>query len=419
MNKSAKLLVFLALAGIIFTGCVKQEFDQPEKQNIPEGTKITIAELRQMAIDSVTNVPGATKYRFEEDYSLYATVTMDEARSANLYKSVYVQDGTGAINLQLLYSGSLYEGDSIRIQLKGLSLLPYNGALQIDSVDIEKNIVKLATKRTVEPVSVSITDIMTGAYEATLVKIENVQFVEGEIGQTWAAFEVNTNRTIEDCDGQTIIVRTSGWSNFYGDTLPSGNGSMVAVASVYGSDLQVYVRSLEEVNMTANRCGESAGTTYLSKDFADNNVTSGGWVTKNVTGAVNWYIYEAAGDPCGAIKNYISGANQACETWLISPAVDLTSATNPYFKFRNACSYSGAEMEVFVSTNYDGTSAPSTATWTPLSYVLSAGFFAWADSGNIDFNAYKTSNVRVAFKYTGSSTDGRTWEVDDIKIKGE
>jgi len=73
-------------------------------------------------------------------------------------------------------------------------------------------------------------------------------------------------------------------------------------------------------------------------------------------------------------------------------------------------------MEVLVSTDYDGISAPSTATWTTLGVNLSAGSFAWVNGGPVSLNSFLTTNVYIAFKYTGTSTSGKTWEVDDIII---
>jgi hypothetical protein len=69
---------------------------------------------------------------------------MDD-KSGNIYKSAYVQDVSRGINLHLMSSGGLYVGDSIRIKLKGLVLSEYAGMMQIDSVKVVDNIVKLAT----------------------------------------------------------------------------------------------------------------------------------------------------------------------------------------------------------------------------------------------------------------------------------
>ncbi|OFY34127.1 MAG: hypothetical protein A2W91_06555 [Bacteroidetes bacterium GWF2_38_335] len=155
---------------------------------------------------------------------------------------------------------------------------------------------------------------------------------------------------------------------------------------------------------------------YLSKDFDDSNITSGGWTTQNVVGAINWTIYTGGSTPCASIKNYVDPDNFLCETWLISPAVNLSSTTQPTLTFKNACNYTGDVLTAYVSTNYTGSGAPSAATWTQLTFSLSGGGFAWTNSGDVDLSAYKTTGVYIAFKYTGSATDGKTWEVDDILI---
>lgn len=68
-------------------------------------------------------------------YKIHTVVTADE-RSGNLYKNVFVQDSTGATNLRQLNSGGLYQGDYVRIYLKGTFMNMYNGMLQIDSVNV-------------------------------------------------------------------------------------------------------------------------------------------------------------------------------------------------------------------------------------------------------------------------------------------
>ncbi len=418
MKTASKYFLIFGLFALIFGSCVKQEFDEPEKTNVPVGTVLTIGDLRQMVIDSIQNVVGATNYRFTSDYTVYATVTMDENRAGNLYKSAYIQDSTGAINLQFLNSGSLYEGDSIRLNLKGKLLLEYNGAYQIDSIDIEKDIVKIATNKSVTPKTVTIADLMTGAYEAQLIKLEDVQFILGDLGKTYADFESNTNRTIEDCDENQVLVRTSGWATFYSETLPSGKGSVIAVASVYGSDIQLYIRSTDEVSMDSARCGGGSGIVYLNKDYTDANVFSGGWIQKQVVGTISWSIYGST-NPAASISNYTGGSNQACENWLISPVINLASATTPILSFRNCSGYTGDDLTVWVSTNYDGTSAPSSATWTQLSFTLAVAdpYWSWTDSGPVNLTPYKNATTYIAFKYTGTSSNGKTWEIDDIIVQ--
>ena len=44
-----------------------------------------------------------------------------------------------------------------------------------------------------------------------------------------------------DCNGNTVSVRTSGYANFADDTLPSGNGSIVGIFTIYNSEKQFEV----------------------------------------------------------------------------------------------------------------------------------------------------------------------------------
>ena len=40
----------------------------------------------------------------------------------------------------------------------------------------------------------------------------------------------------------------------------------------------------------------------------------------------------------------------------------------------------------------------------------------WTNSGNVNLSAYIGSNVHIAYKYTGTNSDGKNYELDDIKI---
>ena len=166
--------------------------------------------------------------------------------------------------------------------------------------------------------------------------------------------------------------------------------------------------------------------TYLAKDFDDNSATSGGWTinepTPATTSSLTWTTSTAGGAPnaYGMMKNYNGTGNEAVESWLISPSVDLSTSTTPLLSFKSAVAYDGDALEVLVSINYDGTSDPSSqGSWSALNPAMplnSGTWFEWVSSGNVDLSAYNTAGVYIAFKYTGTATDGSTWEVDDILV---
>ena len=413
MTITKKITGLLLLAGItLFSVSCKKDFDTPPIKTIPQGSKITVADLKAM-------YQGAP-LKITDELSMFAVVTMDE-QSGNIYKEAYIQDETGAINLRLLSSGGLYQGDSVRVFLKGTILSTYNQMMQLDSVDVDNNIIKQATKKDRQPdVFTSIAQITSGQ-QAKLIKLENVQFVSGELGSTYAdgVNLTSQSRTLEDSLGNTIIVRTSGYANFANDTIPTGSGSLTVIVSQFNSTLQLLIRHPNEVVFNNPRFGAgSPGGNTLTKNFQDQSITSGGWTTQLITGTYNWTTSDqgSAGNFYAKMSNYTGSGNVASETWLISPAIDLSTSTNSTLDFRNASNFQGPNMEVLVSTDYDGVSAPSTATWTSLNPVLSTGGFAWVDGGPLSLNSYLTSGVYLAFKYTGTASDGKTWEVDDIIV---
>ena len=142
MKKIISLISVIAISMVV--SC-KKEYDSPPKKEIPVGMVITI--------DSLRNMFQGSSIHFNEDYSIYGVITADET-SGNLYKNVFMQDATGAINLRLLTSGGVYQGDSIRLYLRNCVLSKYNGMIQIDSVNTDNNIIKQATGKVVVPQTV-------------------------------------------------------------------------------------------------------------------------------------------------------------------------------------------------------------------------------------------------------------------------
>jgi len=242
---SAALISLVALPGC------KREYDAPPARILPVGQILTIQELRDLYVGQPIT--------FTEDYSVYGVVTADEG-NGNLYRSIYVQDGDAAINLRLQNPGGLYQGDSVRIYLPGTILSVFSGMMQLDNVNVDENIIKQATQVSFPATTLSINQI-TPDVQGQLIRLENVEFVASELGTTYAdALNQNTeNRTLTDCDGNTILVRSSGFANFAALEIPEGNGSFVAIVGQFNDDMQLYIRNLNEVQLSGERCTEGGG----------------------------------------------------------------------------------------------------------------------------------------------------------------
>ncbi|CAG5078888.1 T9SS-dependent choice-of-anchor J family protein [Parvicella tangerina] len=160
--------------------------------------------------------------------------------------------------------------------------------------------------------------------------------------------------------------------------------------------------------------GSASAQVYFGKDFEDQDVTTGGCQNQIVTGTNDWYASTFSGNSFAKVSN--GGAGDA-EVWYITPGIDLTGATSPIFSFASAANFSGPDIEVFTSIDYDGTSDPTTqGTWTPLSPALSTGNnYDWVNSGEVTVPA-TSATTYFAFKYTGTATSGMVWEVDSIFV---
>lgn len=407
-----KRLLYIAIITAVAISCRK--YDTPPLTYPDEGGSITIDSLRQLY---QTQGPIV----FNQDLDLYGIVTMDE-NDGNIYKSVFLQDHTGAINVRMANGGGVYKGDSVRIALNGCYLNQFGGVQQLDSVNADWNIVKLSVDNSFPPEIVTI-DQITTAKESELIQLNNVQFVKWQLDDTYADKPnlENGDVLIEDMNGNAINVRTSGYASFADQQVAQGQGSIVLIVSHFNGEMQLLIRSYDEINMNGSRF---IGL-QLYKDFNDDDITSGGWTVYDVSGTAPFDIWQTssaggAPNPYAAASNF-EGVNYVVDSWLISPSIDISSAPNPRLAFDNAYSYSGAPLELHISSDYVSGDPSTEGTWLDISSAVnwSAGSFTWINSGDIDLSAYASgSNVHIAFRYQGSGSDGSTWELDNIVIKG-
>ena len=402
----------------LFISCNKT-YDEPPVTEIPIGDIISISGLK----DSLS----AIKNNDSTSFSITGNITTEET-NGNFYKVAYMQDTSGAVELNLNYSGGLYIGDSIIINLDSLDIDYEDNKLTINNIDVDKSIMKIATKKFVEPKLITYDSIDLSKDQCRLVTINNVQFQTAGITYADPAYWIggaNANLIIEDCDLNSFFVRTSDYANFGDVLVDSGNGSITGILNSYNEDIQLFIRDINEVNMNGDRC--SGGSIILNKDFSDGSITSGGWL--NFWSGTNpnigeWEIFTTFGSNGDVAKasNYSNFSNYACESWLVSPSFDLTGTSSPYLIFDNCTRYNGPGLELYISSNYDGTSDPSQqGTWTPLNQYVpnwdtDDGTWNLVSSGNVDLTPFISSNLNIAFKYIGTNADGATWELDNIIV---
>lgn len=436
----------LVLAGALAITSCKKKFDEPPVKSIPESARITIAQLKSKWKANVS-------YRFQNDSNLYCVVTSDEV-SGNLYKEAYVHDQTGALHLRLVYSGGLYIGDSIRINLKGCYLKDDNNLIQLDSVNTEKSVVKLASGLNPQPEKMTISQILastsaTNSVQSKLVRIDSVEFIAGAsypAGFSTYADAIgknDVNQFIKSCSSSfSLTVRSSGYSNFAGTALPTGNGSIIGIVSQYGTTMQLSIRKVNEVNMTGSLCATPVTTfvigspvTSINESF--NGITAGtdfaltGWINYNQVGSVKWKG-DVTSSTYKSIKATAFSSGDANNTmWVITPPVVYTNTMTLSFKTGYGFWDAGHPNAImaYVSTDFNGLNF-ATANWTPITGATYAngtgGFYTGAaglyNSGTINLNTISilnsySGNFFVAWKYVGSATYNSNIYLDDIVIQ--
>ncbi|MGC9453037.1 MAG: choice-of-anchor J domain-containing protein [Oceanipulchritudo sp.] len=150
--------------------------------------------------------------------------------------------------------------------------------------------------------------------------------------------------------------------------------------------------------------------------FEDFEAGLGDFLTVSLASNRDWRQDSYAGDFFAEMSGF--GGDAASDDWLITPEIDLSGATEPTLSFVTARNYGGPELEILISTDFDGLN-PSTATWDTITAPLSQGGYEEVDSGEIDLSAYIGETIVVAFHYTSTGPadgQGATYQVDDVLV---
>lgn len=355
-------------------------------------------------------------------------------QSGNLYKQLYIQDETGGINFGVNIAGLYPEypvGTRIVVNCNGLYLGKYGNVVQLGGLH-NGGIGRLEaepfyshvfiTEASVDvPPIVTTIDRVTDSMVGMLVTLTDVQFTSDALGKTWAEPNATTNRYIEDYIGNRMIVRTSNFADFANTNITANKGSITAILGKYNNDYQLLVRSLRDVRMVEPRVVRNY---ILSENFSTvsrySNTFPAGWKNYAQAGKKLWRGNIFNNDSYAEMTAYQSGESNNI-AWLITPEVALPSTGTNVLTFISEWHHwvEGTTLEVFASTNYDGTDNVTGATWTKLNARIAAyddGQYIWVNSGAVGLNAYSGNTIRFAFKYSGSNTLSTGFNIDNVAV---
>lgn len=224
---------------------------EPPKPPVFEGNAThTIAEFKSLYNDDIKQIA--------EDVVLRGVVTSSD-QSGNIFKKIYIQDETGAIEINI-NAKSLYQtyqpGQEVFVVCKGLYMGKYGGVHQIGDIYNGKigQMTEIASKEHIFTkqgpgplVTPTVTDIasLTPNMVDKLVTIKNLTFTNA--GKNPYAGDKPTSEELKDAANNSIIIYTSNYASFKSTILPSGPVTITAIASMYNGKWQLVLSDIKDV----------------------------------------------------------------------------------------------------------------------------------------------------------------------------
>lgn len=184
-----------------------------------------IAEARQLPQGTMVTVAG------------YVTV------SSQFAGPVYFQDETGGI---AWYNGSIMRDEWLVDAIIGDSLVVmgevgnFNNLLQI--VNDAGHVVYPESNTLVEPLDITLADLITGNYEGQLVRITDVEFTDSGV------FSGGTNYPVTDPSGEGQL-RVDNFTNIPGSSIPNSPAEITGVAGRFINTHQILPRFTQDIQI--------------------------------------------------------------------------------------------------------------------------------------------------------------------------
>ncbi len=325
--RNFKTYISLLFAGALTLTACQDDFDAPAMAD-PDST--WLGDTENYEVKTINEIK--TQY-WEDADNYYKTIgeaedgkrllvkgrVISSDASGNIYKSLVIQDETGALAMSInanSMNNQYRRGQELVIDLTGMTIGKYAGLQQLGSPEDSPSYgqqttfmpYELFVEHTqlngipnlaeVDTITVnSLTELSGGPdvlrkWQSQLVRFNNCYFADGG-KETFAASKETVNRTLTLSDGGTIVVRTSGYSNFYADVLPEGHGDVVGLLSYHSSGgWQLLLLDRRGcMNFGNPTIGPGAEENPYTVDQAISIISGGGtasnvWTTGYIVGAV-------------------------------------------------------------------------------------------------------------------------------------
>lgn len=305
-----KNLFFAIMVGtllLLMLSCVDSpDFDVPKENcNTDLKANINFVELDSLSTEEVSQI---------KDSLILEGYVISSDKAGNFYNVLFIQDKPSKptyglqLEVDMRQSHLLYpEGSKVFINLKDLYLVNKEGNIRLGSTFssfgnlsvgrlpnqkvFEHVLVACDNLENVEPLLTTISALDTLPLNI-LVQLDGLEVVDDELGEPFAVVAEETERHLQDCEENELLLLNSGYADFQAEILPEGNGSITGILVKDGKNPQLIIRSLEDVDFTNERCPE------IITEFTSNQIFISELADPdNNSGARFVELYNSASEP--------------------------------------------------------------------------------------------------------------------------
>lgn len=312
------------------------------------------------------------------------------------------------ITLDMTKDETIESFEGLKVEMKGIATE--------GKFDLAKGTVKATDGKNTQAVAMNIGNVEASTAKATAIILPTAAATDQTkmdltftlAGKTFThsiadltAFEAGKNVTFK----ATLSVHNGK------PVVTVGNATIVDWVGVPGGDFDV------------NFDGEGGGTepgeekVLLDESFATNQ---GAFTIDNkVMPSELTYVWNHDDRNGGYMKasghiNKPTPVDYATESWLISPELDLTTATTATLTFDHAVNFAKdmqTQQTLWVKE-------VGTENWQQVTIATYPAGNSWdfISSGNIDLSAQKGKKVQLGFKYVSTDQGAATWEIKNVKV---
>lgn len=435
--------IIMAMVATLMASCMGSDYAAPglDPDNAPWGnneiTETNVVSIADLKARYASTIASNGYVKIEEDMQIKGVVTGNDY-AGNIYQQIPVQDETGAlvigISASALY-GHLPEGQEILVDLNGLYIGGYGEQCQIGSVYTSPNTGKTGIGRMdrytwqkhfrlIGEADVAKADALAEDFDPSkmtdasymeanagkLMTIRRVSFLNADGKSVFAPDDGSValtsncaNRALREYSSKNIVVRTSTYADFAQEIIPEGTKDIKGIFTRYYDTWQILLRSTDDI--TDSQTAALEGLFDSQGDF----VVEDKMLSEGLS-----YVWTWSGSYGMKASAFVNDTNLPSESWLISPAIDLSQLTSATLTFQQAGNFFSdmqTDCSVLVSTDRQN--------WTRLTVEGWPEGNSWTfyDS-TADLSAYAgQSQVYIAFRYTSSDMKAGTWEVRNVVVE--